>query len=266
MLRLVKALTDEEWVCVPGEEILPGYEVSFAARARGMMNGVEGKVVYDVEVPDGGPVCSALHLTFEVPVLGYNSVTKRAPQYLTVRLDKTGGSHPHFQLLVLDNDTDAATEVRAKEVRRYVQQQAAGFERMRRQMPPMTTVAPQGLPNAITVQGVPVSHAPIGTTVVNASLGGLVHPEAVTGVEPAQHLVAMQETTALLGDMLATNAVLTQAEAAKLLIADARRLIQLLPGMVQRVPPNQEDLINDLLTANDRLEEATQECAGVLAR
>ena len=49
-LRLVKAVTDEEWVRYPADEILPGYEVSFAARAKGMMNGVEGKVVYDVEV------------------------------------------------------------------------------------------------------------------------------------------------------------------------------------------------------------------------
>ena len=39
---------------------------------------------------------------------------------------------------------------------------------------------PGGSPHAM-VQGVPVSHAPIGTTVVNASLGGLVHEDADGG-------------------------------------------------------------------------------------
>ena len=120
MLRLVKALTDEEWVRSPAEEILPGYEVSFAARASGMMTGVEGKVVYEVEIPDGGPVCSAVHLSFEVPVLGYNAVTKRAPQYLTCRMEKASGNHPHFQLLVLDNDTEVAAELRFVKLSIYI--------------------------------------------------------------------------------------------------------------------------------------------------
>jgi len=47
-------------------------EASFAARARGVMNGIEGKIIYDVQLSDGGPICSALHLTFEVSTLTLN--------------------------------------------------------------------------------------------------------------------------------------------------------------------------------------------------
>ena len=152
---------------------------------------------------------------------------------------------------------------RAKEVRRYLQQQAAGFERIRRKAPAPT--GPQAVMNTITVQGTPVSSVPRrGGPVVNASLGGIVHPEASTGVEPQQHLAAMRETTALLGDMLAGNTVATQPEAASILVTDARRLMDLLPGVVERVLSSHEDLINDLLTANDLIEDAARECAAQL--
>merc|ERR1712023_321299 len=126
-LQLDTSFTDELWVREP-VSIAAGTEVTFAARSNSIMNGVEGKVVFGVEVHDDGPICSALHLTFQVPLVGYSKFTKRAPSYLLLRMQNSSGNHPRVQLTVEDNSDEASGVARGEEVSRYIQEQEAGFE------------------------------------------------------------------------------------------------------------------------------------------
>jgi len=271
-LRLQSQFTDEQWVRQPASEIPAGHEVTFAARASGMMNGVEGKVVYDVEVPDDGPVCAAIHLTFEVPVFGYSKFTKRSPAYIALRMQNNTGNHPHVQLLVVDDES--GNEQRNQEVLRYIQQQEAGFERIRRSFVQQSSV-PIANPRLITVTGQPVAQAPMGVAVVDGTFGpppvqqqqqfGMmsrghaeVHPEPPPVLVAKDHAAQMNENARLLTEMLANNTVGSEADFVQELLVDCRRQMRMAHGMLENVT-DEEDMMT-LLGANDTLAGAVEQC------
>jgi len=275
-LNLHSSFTDEVWVKEP-TSVKAGEEITFAARSNGMMNGVEGKVVFEVVVPDDGPVCSALHLTFEVPFMGYSKFTKRAPPYLGLRMQNDRGNHPRVSLLVIDAEDEVAGDMaRGEEVQRYVMQQEAGFERIRRSQRQQTGPSMRG--RLVTVKGTPVTQVAPGTILVDATLPGASLPHSQPAGQQdfarefaaaqqqsqqqtlgaAEHTTQMMENTKLLSEMVANDTVSAEADFMQELLVDCRRQMRMVAGILES--ETDEEAIGALLTANDALAQVVEEC------
>jgi len=212
-------------------------------------------------------------------VIGFNTFTKRCPKYLRLGLEEEKGRHPHVTLTVQDSQTEAGVEAREREVRRYLDQKAAGFLRVERGAADSSvepSLSSSGVSSGATVQGRLVTTVPSGSLLVEGSLAeespgsrqtGEVFPEPQIAtsrdIDAILHLREMKENARVLSLMLDQGTVLTEATICKDILKESRWQMDVLPGLLEKSVD--EDEISEMLATNDRLADAIEQSRKILS-